>query len=1160
MSTSPNAVQVIFENAIREFKANLKNDGLYSNILKTNSIDEVYDATNKLQEEQAKKGHLRHLSKIEPYLEGLRNYSSVIEVFTQAKPEILALIWGPIKLLLQWASTLKQSFDAIVNTTAEIGVLLPEFQDATTLFSHNKQVNDVLALFFQDILDFYLIALKFFSLTRWKYLFESLWPRHRDKIKVVMNHMERHTLLMRNEVRLEHIQAEHGARLRALEHFERTEKSLRRQDYQNIETNVSPRNYEGRLDWLHGRICEGTGKWLLKDAIFVKWLDTSDTSTKILWLQGIPGAGKTFLSSTVVEKTRSLGHTLFAFLSYNLTSSTSALSIIHSLMFQLASTNDDLQAVLCQSSRENLKSNLSAATDILTTLLSCAGPVYITIDGVDEIDVVERSRLLRQILEMSKVCGETKFIISSRPEADITAILDGETATIRVDNRNSGSIQAFINLNTQKWFQQRDFLPEARAEIEGLLAPLASNSKGMFLYAKIVLSSIEYLDLGEIRNEIRALPETLDDAYARILARINSLRPPTLKDKARKLLGWIGSCSTPLTIHEIEQALVVSQEDTEGKGKVLSTLNIVQICGPIVEVVDDYVQFVHFTVQEYIFSPHIKDSINAADSALSLGICCITYLCQGHHDPEILDEDIRRNILSGAYRLHDFATTMWLELIERFVCSDSVHILPDELISLLEILMHERNNRQYNGGTEQPTQWKLESFKQCWPELYDMLCKSTGFHQICSRAEYHKSQRDTWIKLDPLTISDTSTRIYAQFDQLLCKSAKHKNCHCHTIQRHYSQRPFKCHFLNCSFRRHGFQTWSLRDIHIKHHDRPWHCSFPGCDFEDGGFLSRKMRDDHLDRFHQEAQVVDVSNLEKPDSDEIQPLLFDLVKADKVDTVKAFMTEFDSLGDNIKTGLQILAARFGSPSMLELIAQWKSTYHEKNLIHASIDGKNVENFAYLLSRTKENTKEFGSDSKQQTYALDAVKVLGSGSEEIFKEWKKYVDLDMESDAKRHRTRLLYTTQDIIRSVAKNPGKESLLLMLWKEKSIFENCDKAIITSALRIVVMQDCSVNLAQFLVDRGADINYQTGQGSLPFLQHAARKTTAAAARMMEFLLRCGANPEARGNHLSIKIRDERGAKGISKWLGMSWDEIVAKAQEERAKLPAEKSAKSPSQ
>jgi len=34
----------------------------------------------------------------------------------------------------------------------------------------------------------------------------------------------------------------------------------------------------------------------------------------------------------------------------------------------------------------------------------------------------------------------------------------------------------------------------------------------MFLYAKVVLSSIEYLELEEIRQDIQILPETLDDA------------------------------------------------------------------------------------------------------------------------------------------------------------------------------------------------------------------------------------------------------------------------------------------------------------------------------------------------------------------------------------------------------------------------------------------------------------------------------------------------------------------------------------------------------------------------------------------------------------------------------------------------------------------------
>jgi hypothetical protein len=166
MASQLDPVQIIFDNAIRDFKAELKNDKLYDEISKATTIDEVYDVTDKLQEEQVKRGHLRHLSKIEPYLEGLRSYAGVIEVFMQAKPDIIALLWGPIKLLLQWASTLKQSFDAIIKTTADIGVLLPEFRDTTRLFSHNEQIKDVLALFFKDILDFYLITLKFFSLPR----------------------------------------------------------------------------------------------------------------------------------------------------------------------------------------------------------------------------------------------------------------------------------------------------------------------------------------------------------------------------------------------------------------------------------------------------------------------------------------------------------------------------------------------------------------------------------------------------------------------------------------------------------------------------------------------------------------------------------------------------------------------------------------------------------------------------------------------------------------------------------------------------------------------------------------------------------------------------------------------------------------------------------
>lgn len=106
-----------------------------------------------------------------------------------------------------------------------------------------------------------------------------------------MSHIERHTLLMRNEVRLEHIREEHKARLDAQEHYERTERSHRKQEYNAIKEAVSPETYEGDLNRIRGRICEGTGRWLLRDVAFTKWLKGSEKPAKPMWLQGIPGAG-----------------------------------------------------------------------------------------------------------------------------------------------------------------------------------------------------------------------------------------------------------------------------------------------------------------------------------------------------------------------------------------------------------------------------------------------------------------------------------------------------------------------------------------------------------------------------------------------------------------------------------------------------------------------------------------------------------------------------------------------------------------------------------------------------------------------------------------------------------------------------------------------------
>ncbi len=125
--------------------------------------------------------------------------------------------------------------------------------------------------------------------------------------------------------------------------------------------------------------------------------------------------------------------------------------MMYSLIFQLASDNDDLQAILCRSTAKELKRDLKRAVELLTTLLTVAGTTFIVVDGLDEVDQDERVRFLRNLLKLSNTCEEARILVSSRREDDIHAILCDNAVEIRIDDRNAGSIQAFVSRRVETW-------------------------------------------------------------------------------------------------------------------------------------------------------------------------------------------------------------------------------------------------------------------------------------------------------------------------------------------------------------------------------------------------------------------------------------------------------------------------------------------------------------------------------------------------------------------------------------------------------------------------------------------------------------------------------------------------------------------------------------
>ena len=91
-SSSATLVNSDFDDAVRDFQGEFRDQELFDfNVL--HSCDDLYSEIQKTQEEQGRSKQLRNMRKIQPLLDCLEHYSSVLKIFVQVKPSVLALIW-----------------------------------------------------------------------------------------------------------------------------------------------------------------------------------------------------------------------------------------------------------------------------------------------------------------------------------------------------------------------------------------------------------------------------------------------------------------------------------------------------------------------------------------------------------------------------------------------------------------------------------------------------------------------------------------------------------------------------------------------------------------------------------------------------------------------------------------------------------------------------------------------------------------------------------------------------------------------------------------------------------------------------------------------------------------------------------------------------------
>ncbi|UKZ53250.1 hypothetical protein TrVGV298_007042 [Trichoderma virens] len=228
---------------------------------------------------------------------------------------------------------------------------------------------------------------------------------------------------------------------------------------------TDPRDDKTRIEATKGGLFEDSYRWILEHSDFRQWRD--DERSRLLWIKGDPGKGKTMLLCGIVNElsseTRLEDQKANTLLSYFFCQATderinSATAVLRGLIYLVVEQQPLLISHIQKKYKhggEALFKDVNAWTalsEIFSKILDeSLERTYIIIDALDEC-VTDLPKLLDFINIKSTLFSCVKWIVSSRNRPDIEERLDSATQQMRLClELNEKSISAAVNAVEYNW-------------------------------------------------------------------------------------------------------------------------------------------------------------------------------------------------------------------------------------------------------------------------------------------------------------------------------------------------------------------------------------------------------------------------------------------------------------------------------------------------------------------------------------------------------------------------------------------------------------------------------------------------------------------------------------------------------------------------------------
>jgi hypothetical protein len=389
--------------------------------------------------------------------------------------------------------------------------------------------------------------------------------------------------------------------------------------------NTDPRSDKRRIETLAGGLLRKPYKLILDCIHFREWCDNE--SSRLLWIEGDPGRGKTMLLCGIIDdiseqpvltegSTSDATPSDTTIVSYFFCQGTDkrktkATAVLRGLIYLLALQRRSLIShvrneydILGRELFEN-EDAFCALSEIFTNMLRDPKltRAYLVIDALDEC--IEVSKLLKVIVTNAYAPG-VKFIVSSRSSNEIESQLSDD-AFLHLSLEKKGDISQAVGVYINEKVSRLAFLQKNEELKKEFMVRMREKANGSFLWVSFAIKDLQKLDkdassLQDVRDisdplkVLERLPGDLPKYYDQMMEKIRGLKSG--QDICWSILSAVSVTDRPLYLLELG---ALSDIPTDLSEDTNSIKLVVCMCGSFLLLDDDgYVNLVHETAKKYL--------------------------------------------------------------------------------------------------------------------------------------------------------------------------------------------------------------------------------------------------------------------------------------------------------------------------------------------------------------------------------------------------------------------------------------------------------------------------------------------------------------------------------------------------------------------------------